>query len=233
MALLLQAVVSIAMYSGQRNKMLTTYANLKALVTQKNLTWQYLDAGDYYNVFAVDTGVMYSATIYKSPLTVGGLDAVAEQANQTDFETNIEPLCNFAIGSRPYAFATPDFLFNASGIVATATHGTSTNIDFKVPGTLGEFQYLNGAYAFTQNANFGDYVNVYVVDKDNILGYGANTVLANYINHWYIDPSHELDITTPYAAKAPSGVYIRVEYVSTSTSVDVGIAVNFMLHTPI
>jgi hypothetical protein len=160
-------------------------------------------------------------------------DGVTTNPDYTDFVTNYQSLCNYAIGARAYAFASSDFLYNASGITATVPHGTTVAIDFKIPGTIGTFMYLNGAYAITQNAVFGDYVNAYVIDKDNVLGYGANTVLSSYINHWYIDPANPLDITTPYAAKPPAGVYIRVVYVSTGALLDVGIAINYRLHTPI
>ncbi len=73
---------------------LMPYAKLKALILSKGLAWQNVDLGDRYQVFAVEAGIQYECVIYKAPIVVGGLDAEAEQANQTDFETNYKNTAN-------------------------------------------------------------------------------------------------------------------------------------------
>lgn len=210
-----------------------TYSDLKALVAKKNLAWQYEESASTYRVFAVDSGVEYSTVLYKAPITVGGLDSTEEAANTADFEAHYKVLANFPIGNRNYPFSTPDFVFNGSGILATAAKNSTTNVDFKIPGALGTFQYLNGAVIITDKAVFGDWAGAVVVDVDNLLGYGAGFVLANYVTRWYINPSKAMDIETSYAGKVPAGMYIRVVYHSVGTVDDVGIAINYRLHTPL
>lgn len=210
-----------------------SWAELKATIAKKNLTWQYVEWSDKYKPFAIDTGVSYYSFIYKSPITVGGLDTAQEQLNQDDFEDNIQPIANYAIGGRPYAFSTPDFQFNGDGILATVTKNTTTNVDFQVPGTAGTFKYINGAIVMTKDAEFGDHASAVIIDKDNILGYGADTVLATYVTKWYINPGQEFNIETPYAGKLLAGLYVRVAYTSVGTTTDPKIAINYRLHDPL
>lgn len=210
-----------------------SYTELKALVAKKNLTWQFQEWSDKYKLFVIDTGVAYCSYVYKSPIVVGGLDSEQEQLNQDDFEENIQPIANFAIGGRSYAFSTPDFQFNGEGILVTATKNTSTNVDFQIPGAAGSFCYINGAIVITKDAVFGDYAAASIIDKDNILGYGANVTLANYVTKWYINPATQSNFETPYAGKLYAGLYIRVSYTSVGLIVDPQIAINYKLHTPL
>ena len=210
-----------------------SYTDLKAIIVKKNLAWQYEERANKYRVFAFDNAVGYQAFIHKAPISVGGLEIDAEAVNQADFENHYKAIANYPVGERNYSFTTPDFMYNGSGVLATATKNANTAIDMVIPGTLGTFQYINGAQVITQNAVFGDWASSIVIDVDNVLGYGANTVLSNYITKWYIDPAASLNLTTLYAGKVPSGVYIRVTYHSVGTVNDVGVAINYRLHSPL
>lgn len=191
------------------------------LITKKNLTLQYKEYDSYYDIWAEE-----GSTQYEISLTKGTADA-------TNFEDNYRTASNWAIGQRAHSFTTSDFQFNGDSVLATVPKNTTVNIDFAIPGTPGSFQYINGAVAITNNAVFGDYASAYVIDIDNLLGYGANTILASYVSKWYIDPAKSLDIMTPYAGKLPAGVYLRVVYTSAGLVNDVGVAINYRLHTPI
>lgn len=210
-----------------------SYAELKALIAKKNSAWQYEEKPNFYRVFAVDCGIIYETTLYKDPITVGGLDNEVEATNLADFEDNYKALANFPIGDRPYAFSTPDFQFNGDGILATATKNATTNIDFQIPGAPGSAQYINGAVVITKDAVFGDYAAASIIDIDNILGYGNNVTLANYVTKWYINPSAQSNFETPYAGKLYAGLYIRVTYTSVGAVTDPQIAINYKLHTPL
>lgn len=64
-----------------------------------------------------------------------------------------------------------------------ATNGSGVaQIDIKVPGTYSnsDGRYIEGGQAFFEVPNFDDWVECYIVDIDNILGYGANTVIGSY-----------------------------------------------------
>lgn len=201
---------------------LTSWSSFKDIcITRKNLNNQYTETADYYDLYGPDANnIVWHLRIRKA-------DEAAE------FESTYKFQFNWAVGARGYAFVTSDFIYNGSGVLATATKNAATDIDFQIPGTAGTFQYINGAQVITQNAAFGDWASSKIIDIDNILGYGANTILSSYIQKWYIDPASSLNLVTQYAGKVPAGVYVRVTYNSVGTVNDVGVAINFKLHTPI
>ena len=191
-------------------------------ITKKNLNCQYTETSGGYDVYGPDAdGLLWHTAFDKGT------------ADDTDFANNHKAVFNWAVGNRAYSFSTPDFQFDGDAILATCTKNTSTNVDFKV-GTAGTgFHYINGAVAFTDKAVMGDYASSSIIDIDNILGYGANTVLSSYIAKWYINPNMQLDISTPYAGKILNGLYIRTTYTSVGTVDDVKLAVNYRFHLPL
>lgn len=120
------------------------------------------------------------------------------------------------------------FDYSEDGIVGTATQNTTTDIDFKV---TDEGVYVQGGQLLFQNAAWGDYITAQVVDKDNVTGLGAGTVLAEYIHKRYVLPARgESELEVPYAGKVPKDTYLRIKYTSVSASTDVDVAVNYRLH---
>ena len=206
-----------------------TYAALKELVTRKNLTWQYHERADSYEVFVWDAGERYSTTIYKANTLVGGLNFEEEATNRTDFETNHKPNANWAIGQRPYPFATGDFEFQGTGEMLVVTAGTTQNLDVLVSQDL----YVNGGEVYAENAVVGDYIVCRVIDKDNVLGTGIpNLVVKQWINKWYVVPNALQKLRTPYAGKIPAGLYMRVTYTSVGQT-DVKVIGNYNFHKAI
>ena len=66
-----------------------------------------------------------------------------------------------------------------------------------------------------EGAHAGDKMTFQVVDVDNVLGYGANTVITEYISSMPVPPwNHERNLESPTAALIPSGLYLRVVYQS-------------------
>lgn len=121
-----------------------------------------------------------------------------------------------------------DFNYSETGVTGTVTKNSITNIDLKVTES---HIYLNGGRILYENAVFGDYLTFQVVDIDNVLGYGANTVLAEFIHKRYIDPNSTQDsMYVPYAAFIPQNTYVRLKYTSIGTSTDVNVAVNYFFH---
>jgi hypothetical protein len=127
----------------------------------------------------------------------------------------------------PFA-STANFRFRGYGMSGTATKNTTTNIDYK----LLEQRYLNGCMLIIKNQVFGDKVKFQVVDVDNILGLGANTVLDEFGTDWYVseDSQDQGMITIPYPAKIVAGLYIRIVYNSVGTENDVQLKCNLFLH---
>lgn len=113
------------------------------------------------------------------------------------------------------------------GDLFQAAAGQETTRDF----LISDDSLIDGAIVHVLNSALGDKLKCQVVDKNNIFGYGANTVLGQYVTDWYINPSktEQLDFTCPYPAKIYSGLYLRVVYSSTGAS-PVDVIVNYKLH---
>jgi len=109
--------------------------------------------------------------------------------------------------------------FFKKGVHTTATAGTTTDIYLKFTTNM----YLpGGGYHVGSTAVAGDYIGVQIVDKDNILGYGAGAVLGTFIDTDYVWPGREWEVLTGDAKMIPAGIYLRMRYVSIgSDDVDV------------
>jgi hypothetical protein len=160
-----------------------------------------------------------------------GTNDIAGSANAINFLKDVDTNPRDADGAqlvRVRAFSNPDNLkFRGTGIESTATLGVTSNIDYK----LTENRYLNGLQIILKDHFVGDNLDLQVIDKDNILGYGANTVLDQFGTSWFVAPdvySQGL-ITLPYAALVAKDLYIRLKYNSKGTT-DVKVFVNLFLH---
>jgi hypothetical protein len=113
------------------------------------------------------------------------------------------------------------------GVLFTATAGTSTSNDLLVSND----SLIDGAILIVIGASLGDTLTAQVVDVDNMLGYGAGTVLGQYLTSWYMNPneSFQLEFTSPYPAKLFGGLYLRMTYTSVGSS-DVSVIINYKLH---
>lgn len=113
------------------------------------------------------------------------------------------------------------------GVLGMAIAGNSTNIDFK----LTDDCFITGGVLITNGSTFGDKATFQVVDKDNVLGYGANTILGQYCTDWYMcaDRQLQLDENIPYPAKIFANLYLRIIYTSIGTT-DIELAINYKLH---
>jgi hypothetical protein len=120
------------------------------------------------------------------------------------------------------------FDYAEDAVLGTATKNTTTDVDYKVTDAQ---IYVQGGQILFQNAVWGDYITAQVVDKDNVLGYGAGTVLNEYIAKRYIHPDlKKSELEVPYAGEVPQNCYLRIKYTSVGTSTDVDVAINYKLH---
>ncbi len=129
---------------------------------------------------------------------------------------------------RPRAFVSSDgYRFRGTGISGTITAGTEGSVDYK----LTEDRMINAVHLMLENHVWADSVKFQIVDIDNILGYGPNTVLDEFATAWNVDPSicsqrHE---RIEYPAKVLKDLYIRIKYTSTGGT-DVNMHINLYLH---
>ena len=116
---------------------------------------------------------------------------------------------------------------NIIGIDGNFTGNSISNIDL----LLTDDVLVTGASVICKNHVFGDAISLQVVDTNNILGYGANTVLNTFANNWIVsdDSQKQIDFVSPYPAKIIAGLTLRVSYTSIGTN-NGQIAVNYILH---
>ena len=124
-------------------------------------------------------------------------------------------------------FASTNVNKNGQGVIFTALAGQTTNGDYK----LVDDCFITGGILSTLTSTFGDSTTFQVIDIDNIMGYGANVVLGQYITNWYMrsDTQLQIDESIPYPAKIYTGLYLRVRYTSIGAT-DVQVIVNYRLH---
>lgn len=120
--------------------------------------------------------------------------------------------------------------YKLQGFKGTATTNTTTNIDWALP----EERWVSGAVLLAQGTHWGDKICLQIIDKDNVLGYGANVVLDEYVTDFYLvtDAEFQVQIDCPYIALVPAGLYIRMKYTNVSVLDAVEIAMNLTTHIP-
>jgi len=115
--------------------------------------------------------------------------------------------------------------FDAKGVTASITAGTSQNIDL----TLTDDHLITGAWMIVDGATLGDTVNLQVVDTTGFTGYPAGTVLNQFITNFYLPTSASEQFNITYPAKIIAGLTLRVVYTSTGAT-NPFFAANFYLH---
>ena len=75
-----------------------SYTDLKTLIANKNLQWQYTEYTDSYHIFAADYSVSYYTTLHKSGYEPLGCNC---SSDRTDFETNYKSGANTPLTDEP------------------------------------------------------------------------------------------------------------------------------------
>lgn len=113
------------------------------------------------------------------------------------------------------------------GQMFTAAKGVMTTQDLQIVDDL----LVDGGVIIADGVVFGDTIDCQVVDVDNVFGYGAGVVLGQYITNWYLTTGNSRwDFTIPYPAKLLAGLYVRINYHSIGTEIDVKVAINYKFH---
>lgn len=115
----------------------------------------------------------------------------------------------------------------------TITKNTTTNIDWLIPQTVyqgvNKQSYMDGIEYYAKDAEVGDHLTFQVIDKDNVLGYGANFVADEFGSEWAAIPDTS-NVIKLYKAKLIPGLYIRIIYTSTGTTNDIKLICNLFRH---
>lgn len=102
--------------------------------------------------------------------------------------------------------------FDATNFTALA--GQVTTSDFKLVG----FEYLESGKIWCENCNLGDFLSIYLVDVDNLLGYGAGAVLNEYLRKQWVIPNLLLEFRGEPNKLPIDGLFVRANYTSTGAS---------------
>jgi len=121
-------------------------------------------------------------------------------------------------------------VISGKGIAGTAAANATTNIDL----ALTDDAFIKTIQLNVNNPNAGDNFDFQAIDKDNILGFGANFVVRQPITAWGLCATQDFMIyQIPVPNKAPAGLYLRLVYrnVSLLTPVQVGLNYDLLLPT--
>ena len=120
------------------------------------------------------------------------------------------------------------FNYRGNGLKVTATKNSTTDHDLKIIDTI---TWINGGELGYKNHVWGDYIEVQIIDIDNVLGGGANTVLDPFVKKRYLHSNSDYtSLILDYAGKIPKDTYLRVKYHSVGTTNNVDLFINYHLH---
>lgn len=110
--------------------------------------------------------------------------------------------------------------YTGSHFMQIAANSSQTQ-DWKIP----QLQYKSqnvpslfmGVSYFMTGGVVGDKVTLQIIDKDNVLGYGANVVLDEFSKDFYVAPDTPQTIRE-FQANLYAGLYVRVIYTNTSAN---------------
>lgn len=209
------------------------WATLKTYITNK-AKLRYIDRETFYLISYKDDDSTFQCSI---------LIEDPANADQDDFETNYKEDANKPILKEVRTqFERDDLILKLACAQGVVDENQECILTLIVPGTPGvnSGRYVAGGYGFSDIYTFGDkFAKVEIVDIDDLLGYGPNTVLASYHDDdlpeanqgwllWCEDGNQGgVDIDPiGYYGNIPSGLYLRITYKGVETTLATKVAVN-------
>jgi len=189
------------------------WQQFKSLIQSKGLSLQYIESGNLYILCASDGPIILESSLHKN----------SEDTDTVDFETNFKDSANQLTKQEVETqFEKPDKTIKLASVKASVDENGEAIALLKAPGTpgSGDGRYVSEGTGWFDSKHPDDKViELEVVDVDNILGYGANTVLKHWCDDeagnnegWYI-PYHtgvaHVDTLGGYAF-LPAGLYLRI-----------------------
>jgi hypothetical protein len=218
-----------------------SYADLKAFVTARGLSVQYVEFANVWWLAAIDGALALDCQLDKGDNSSEVADFVATL--QAGGNKPIEPrdaVLNRKITSMSAFAVNSDYEVKATGFAATAAGATgsgtvedpyvavTTNVDHAVGG---EDRYINGLELLIGNAAMGDTVDFKVVDVNNVLGYGAGVLLKQFGFSWNVAPDRVSQgvLSFNYLARLMAGLYVRLSYRAVTAGTR-KVSCNLLLH---
>lgn len=186
-----------------------------------NLILKEIVVGQNYWLKAIDSYFSFQCLIPTNP----------EHTDTADYIANYQSKANQPIKSKVLSEPANVSLtrYIASNVIEVAAE-SSANIDIKLEQVDNELQQiLYGGALHAQNPDFSDHVKFQVIDIDNVLGYGANLVLKEYIEKAYLNQQGTFEDYDDAGAYLPVGLYLRCIYTNTKTSGSTKVKINYLL----
>lgn len=186
-----------------RSLKVDSFDDFKTVVNTQSLRAKWVEIGSYYYLRAFDN---YFEIEYE-------LEKVSPASSeQTDFETNYKNVWVLPNVVRSVVTFGNNEWPELTGFSFTATASSNTSHEFKF---LKAYQ-LQGASGYFENGVVGDYIELEVNDKDNVLGAGAGYVLHKYAETLHIIPNTYFEFKDVDLAALPAAnLYCKVTYHST------------------
>jgi len=206
------------------NPLRVTWSALKSSASTRNIPMQYIETDTSYIVAILDSlFTLYTEITKRTPAGI----------EQNDFETNYKE--TLSINTHPVQYtaltlADDDLKMYAKAFNFTAHADSTTTYDYPLDDTY----LLRGINFISDNALLGDYIQIQLVDKDNLLGLGANHLIKILVEKAWVTPTinggliFTKNIFTPQLSVA--GLYLRVSYTNTSALSGVNLYVNLDLY---
>lgn len=189
-----------------------SWPELKSILIYNNLYFDYEDSSDELTrkIFCQRNAITsYTHNMNLVPEPVEGSD-------QKDFEDNWASKA----GEKKYVYYSQQF--------DVVLNNGSCTFDFKIKKndevTDTEAFLYKGAITVSSQAVRGDWIEVQVIDIDNVLGFGNNVVLGWVIRKWIVSGGAEVHEINPpkydfltSKRKIPAGIYLRIIYHGTGT----------------
>ena len=194
----------------------------KTFVDTKEITVQFLETPSKYMLWAYDGPFHLSCELSRNPSDSTELD---------DFELAYKPAGNKPVVSKmAQVFAKDNTNLSPRSCLFTAAANSITS-EYKLIDTALCFR---GGLLFASGSTIGDSIQVKIVDVDNILGYGAGTILATYLKEWLIFPNvvNEL-VDISISSSIMQGLYFKFEYTNTHATNNIQVIINLLSYEQI
>lgn len=183
--------------------------------------YSFKEDDQYINIFIVLHGILFDCDINK------------ESSDYTEFQTSYRSKLNLKtwdlngrlINNTPPFSDASGFRFRGASFIGTCAAMSTENIDYKIE----QERYINGGTLIIDNIGNNDKMTFQVIDKDNVLGFGTNVVLDQFITDYYIPNNKLLEVRLDYPARISAGLYVRMIYTNTSLETST-IKCNLYLH---
>lgn len=197
------------------------WSQFKELLDKGSIRARYVTTDFGYTVYGSDQALVFQCSI------------ATGEADCTEFENSYKAaIDSVKAATVATQFEREDIRLQMCRAEASFSGG-EVEVSMKLPGSVGtEIVFIGGGYAFTDVHTFGDRVEkVQIVDVDNILGYGAHTVVATYHDDrvpagnagWYLYPAPqaggEIEVDPMgFYGEAIAGLYLELYFKATAAT---------------